>query len=76
MANNDFSAWADEYVGVCTASNVSTSVRFGDLLPIMQQKPDVFEMADRRTCDRGATFVSEYSGLHQSMGYGYFAPDL
>lgn len=76
MANNDISNWADDYVSINDANFCSKSVRFGDLLPYLQAKPDVFEAADHYTYTTPSGFVSAYESNHYNMGYGDFRPDI
>lgn len=76
MANNNFEAWKDEYVAICNDRHCSCQVRFGDLLPFLLQKMDVFEYVDFQTYDHPCLFVSAYYTAFYNMGYGDFNPPL
>ena len=76
MPNNDFPNWADDYVAINDANYCCKSVRFGDLLPYMQAKPDVLEYADHYKYSTAGEFVSAYINGHCNLGYGNFNPDI
>ena len=76
MSNNDFEAWKDEYVPIYNDRYCSCSVRFGDLLPIMMEKMDVFEATDCYTYLSPSEFVAYYASGYTNWGYGEFRPAL
>lgn len=77
MTNNDFGSWMDEFVAISNVHGTSKSVRFSELLPILQEKPDVMEETDSYGYfDNASLFIVRYNAIHQDKGYGAFTPDI
>lgn len=63
-------------VCIIDAGNCIKSVRFGDLPPIMLQKPDVIEYADSYVYPTYSEFYTRYGTAHYNLGYGDFRADI
>lgn len=76
MANNNFDAWMNESVAITDSRGTGKSVLFGDLYPILMEKPDVMEDTDWYTCQNASDFVSRYEANYYNKGYGQFQPNI